>query len=45
MKIQFHVPPVSRRLHGWKRVIRRATGILRGTLIVHVGRVTLELAN
>ena len=45
MKIQFHVPPVSKRLHGWKRVVSRATRILRGTLIIDLGRVTLELAN
>lgn len=45
MKVQFHIPPVSKRLHGWKRVARRATRILRSTLIVHFGRVTLELAN
>ncbi|HSI15580.1 MAG TPA: hypothetical protein VK961_26275 [Chthoniobacter sp.] len=45
MRIQFHIPSVSKRLHGWKRVVRRATCILRGTLIVDLGRVTLELAN
>lgn len=45
MRIQFHIPPVSKRLHGWKRVVRRATCILRGTLTIDLGRVTLELAN
>jgi hypothetical protein len=45
MKIQFLCPPVPKRLHGWNRVIRRASNILRGTLIVNVGRVTLQFAN
>jgi hypothetical protein len=45
MKIQFRTPPVSKRLHGWKRVVRRAKNVFHGTLVVDFGRVTLELAN
>ncbi|MDR3404598.1 MAG: hypothetical protein P4L99_19000 [Chthoniobacter sp.] len=45
MKIQFRSSPVPQRLHGWKRVLRRAHNILRGTLVVDFGRITMELAN
>ncbi|MEP6672951.1 MAG: hypothetical protein ABJF10_27555 [Chthoniobacter sp.] len=45
MKIQYRTVPVPERLHGWKRVVRRATNIFRGTLVVDFGRVTLEFAN
>jgi len=45
MKIQFRTLPVPERFHGWKRILRRAKNVLRGTLVVEFGRVTMELAN
>jgi hypothetical protein len=45
MRIQFRTLPVSKHLNGWRRVIRRVKNILRGTLIVDFGRITLEFAN
>jgi len=45
MKIQFLTSPVSSRLHGWRRALRKVKHALRGTLVVEFGRVTLEFAN
>jgi precorrin-3B methylase len=37
MKIYFRVPPVSKRLHGWRRIARRLKLALEATLIVAFG--------
>jgi hypothetical protein len=38
MKIHFRVPPVSKRLHGWRRIARRLKNVFQATLVVEIGR-------
>ena len=45
MKIQFRALPVSKRLNGWKQIIRRVQSVLRGTLVINFGPITEEPAN
>jgi len=37
MEIQFLTPPVSKRLHGWRRIARRVKLALQSTLVIEIG--------
>jgi len=45
MKIHFRTCPVRQGVRGWRRILRQAKNISRGTLVVELGRVTLEFTN
>lgn len=38
MKIHLRTLPISRRVRGWKRLVRWVTHALHATLVVEVGR-------
>lgn len=38
MKIHFRTPPVSKRLHGWRRIARQVKHALQSTLVIEIGQ-------